>query len=114
MAERDPQSGAAVPDAMAPFVEALGLPAAVELCLALGFSRVNVPIAPADGDALVTLTGMAPARKLSAAMAGERVYVPFCRAFLIRYLRARGHTVPWLARRVKCSEGHVYRVLRGD
>lgn len=114
VAERDPVSGAAVPEPMSPFVEALGLPAAVELCLGLGFSRVNVPIRPAEGDALVGLIGLDQACELSAAMAGERIYVPFCRQFLIRYLRARKHTVPYLARRLKCSEGHVYRVLRGD
>lgn len=114
MPDRDSKSGAAVPEAMAPFVEALGVAAAVELCLALGYSRINVPITPADSDKLVRLAGIQTARKLSEAMAGERVYVPYCRAFLIRYLRARNHTVPYLARRLKCSEGHIYRVLRGD
>ena len=99
---------------MAPFVEALGLAAAVELCLALGYSRVNVPIKPDEGGNLVRLAGMETARKLSEAMPGERIYVPYSRAFMIQYLRARNHTVPYLARRLKCSEGHIYRVLRGD
>lgn len=112
MIERDPESGAEIPKAMAPFVEALGMSAAVELCLTLGYSRINVPVAPTESEQLVQLAGMEAARKLSAVMAGERVYIPFCRAFMIRYLRARGHTVPYLARHLKCSEGHVYRVLR--
>lgn len=108
---RDPVSGAAVPEPMVPFVEALGLDGAVALCLKVGFSRVNVPVNPRSGDELVRLAGADTAARLADAMAGERVSVPFCRGFLIRYWRARGWTVGTLARRLKCSERNVYRVL---
>ena len=98
---------------MAPFVEALGLDGAAALCFRLGFSRVNVPVKPDAGDELARLAGLDVAVKLSAAMAGERVYIPFCRRFLIRYRRARGDSIPTLARRLKCSEQYVYATLRG-
>lgn len=110
---RDPLSGASVPEAMAPFVEVLGIEGAVHLCMAVGGRRINVPLNPSAADDLVRLAGMDVAEKLSARMAGERVAVPFPRAFLIRYFRARGWTVPAMAGALKCSERNVYRVLAG-
>lgn len=112
MPERDPISGAPVPKPMQPFVDALGLADAVLLCYQLGFSRVNVPVEADSGCELVRLAGIETAKKLSAVMAGERVYIPFCRRFLIRYLKARGNTVPGMARKLKCSEDYVYKTLR--
>ena len=114
IANKDPVSGAVVPAPMMPFVEALGLEGAVRLSLSLGCSRINILVAPDAGKELVKLAGIEAAEQLSLLMGGERVYVPFCRRFLIRYHQARGMKVPEIARQLKCSETYVYQALRAD
>lgn len=105
-------SGARVPLPMIPFAEVLGVHDAAALCLIAGGSRVSVPKKNSAERDLARLVGADLAARLSEAMAGERIYVPLARGFLIPYLRARGWTVPSVARALRCSEKTVYQSMR--
>ena len=112
MAETDQISGAAIPKELRPFVEVLGLGRAVDLVLKVGGSRIFIPKEGVEGSALAGIVGIETAGALAEAMGGDRVYVPLCKDFLIRYLRARRYTIGQIARKLRCGETQVYRAFR--
>lgn len=84
-----------------------------------GGTRLYIPLAPGDESALVRALGAEAAHRLGHRFGGEAVDIPLYksraerrtdRAAILK-LREDGQSVWVIARRVGCSERHVYNVL---
>lgn len=98
-------------------VSRLGAEATLLLIEARGGIRVFVPIEPTEGCELAKIVGLEPARKLAAAFGGEQLRVPLARgkwtgAWRARVYRARGMSLPEIARRLGCIENTVRTMLK--
>jgi Homeodomain-like domain-containing protein len=84
-----------------------------------GGTRVYIPLHPDDSSPLVRVLGRDVARALGRRFGGEAVDVPLHKAradrnrdrAAILELREDGRSVSAIARRMGCSERHVYHVL---
>jgi hypothetical protein len=84
-----------------------------------GGTRVYIPLEPDDSSPLVRVLGRSAANALGHRFGGEAVDIPLHktradrrtdRASILR-LRQQGQSVAAIARRIGCSERHIYHVL---
>ncbi len=84
-----------------------------------GGTRVYIPLQPDDSSPLVRVLGRDAARTLGHRFGGEVVDIPLHRTradrrrdrAAILKLRGEGQSVAAIARRIGCSERHVYYVM---
>ena len=100
-------------------VESIGRLAAEKLVDEFGGTRIYVPVSAQSGDEIACAIGLEAASKLSRTFGGERFYMPLLardsqRIEEIRRMSAAGASTADIARRLRCTERWVYRVIEGD
>lgn len=106
-----------VPAELEWLIAPLGVEATLALIEQRGGVRVFVPLEPTADNELARIVGLDAARALAAAFGGERLRVPLARgkwtgAWRARIYRARGMSLPEIARRLGCVENTVRVMLQ--
>jgi Mor family transcriptional regulator len=96
--------------------DVVGAEAAAKLVSDFGGRRIYVPQVPARGDLLARSIGLAAETRLSRVYAGDRLDIPArpepaSRRARIFVLRRGGDSISTIARRLRCTERYVYKVL---
>lgn len=81
-----------------------------------GGRRLYIPVAPAPGDRVTSSIGLVAALAMARVFGGDRLVIPVTidharRRKRIFALRANHLSVARIARQLRCSERHVYKVL---
>ena len=99
-----------LPGVLAGIEEVAGREAALRLALALGGQSIHVP-RPENitRDHLLVLAAGAAAAAIAARFAGETIYVPKARRFLVKQLTAQGHATREISVRLGISRSAVRR-----
>ena len=84
-----------------------------------GGQRLYIPRAPAPGDLVTSSIGLVAALAMSRTFGGDRIVVPVTndharRRARILAMRADHVSVRRIARQLRCSERHVYKVLAAE
>lgn len=100
-----------VPAHVAPYVEALGAPAAVALFLALGGSQIYLPRRSSTRTLAAKTIGADNVERLAAALGYGYIKVPLARQWIAQVLRADGASDNEIARQVRADVATVRRWL---
>jgi Mor family transcriptional regulator len=84
-----------------------------------GGQRLYIPRAPAPGDLVTSSIGLVAALAMARTFGGDRIVVPVTndharRRARILAMRANHVSVRRIARQLRCSERHVYKVLAAE
>ncbi|HUO06446.1 MAG TPA: Mor transcription activator family protein [Candidatus Binataceae bacterium] len=95
---------------------AIGDRASGRLIADFGGRRLYIPIAPAPEHVVTGSIGLTAARNLARLFGGDRLVIPVSsgaggRRRQILSMRAQGASVASIARNLRCTERHVYKVL---
>lgn len=90
----------------------LGEDAFVRLCQEFGGTRLYVPLIVRDENAIVRAIGLAPARKLTHALAASTIRVPLARAERAAHYRRNGLSNGRIARKLGITESGVLKLLK--
>lgn len=99
------------PPAVAGLVEAMGIEATLKLLEAFAGERIYVPQTAAAGQVIAEAIGLEAATGLSKAYGRGYLKVPMAREWRVLIYQSRGLSYRAIARRTKCTEGNVSRIL---
>ena len=102
---------AAVPGAVRPYVEAIGVDASVDLLLAFGGAELYIAETPGVRSKVAALIGPEKARALGRVLGRGSIRVPTAKRWLAGELKRRDWTVADIARRLKVADWTVRRWL---
>jgi Mor family transcriptional regulator len=115
----DPFADPAPPSIYNQIERAIGDKLADKLIADFGGQRLYIPHAPALYDRVTTSIGLRGALRMARAFGGDRIVVPVTidlarRRAQILAMRADQISISRIARRLRCSERYVYKILAAE
>lgn len=112
----DPFAADAPGSLFAQIERSIGDDAANKLIADFGGRRLYIPVAPAPGDRVTSSIGLVAALAMARTFGGDRLLVPVTsdharRRAKIFAMRVQNISIARIARQLRCSERHVYKVL---